>query len=446
MRQILPSFIIALLLTTGCKPTAKEQNESVADERLTTIAAASFVKTYAPTRFITKGPKHHWFGYYDKLEFDPTGRYVLSNEVNFEGRSPTADDVIKVGMIDTQDNDKWIELGESRAWGWQQGCMLQFLPNSDTDVIWNDRQGDKFVSHVMNIKTMQKRTLPFPIYALSPDGIHAVTTNFERINNLRRGYGYAGIPDPNENNIAPSDAGIYLCNLETGESNLIISLAQMMTVELPSREDPVFLDYPNKHHWFNHLLFNTDGSRFIFLHRWKLLKERKKGSFGTLMYTSDLVGKDLRLVDDSGYTSHFIWKNPTQIMAWSKIQPEGDGFYLFDDLEGGTPQLEGKDIMTRNGHNTYLTIDNNDWILNDTYPNKERVQKVYLYHVPTKKRIPIGDFYLDPKYKGEWRVDTHPRSSPDGMTVVIDCPNGESGRQLALIDISGIAGTRRLHN
>ena len=68
-----------------------------------------------PVRTITRGPQHHWFGYYDKREFDPTNRFVLSNQVDFEGRTPTADDVIRVGMIDTANNDQWIELGfESR--------------------------------------------------------------------------------------------------------------------------------------------------------------------------------------------------------------------------------------------------------------------------------------------------------------------------------------------
>jgi hypothetical protein len=434
MKNIL--VIVLLFLFVACQ--VNKQTKEKESSELVKSASPAIVQQYVPTRFITKGPKHHWFGYYDKLEFDPTGRYVLSNEVDFEGRSPNENDVIKVGMIDLEDGDKWIGLGESRAWGWQQGCMLQFLPNSDTDVIWNDRQGDQFVSHIMNIKTMEKRTLPFAIYALSPDGIHAVTTDFERINNLRRGYGYAGIPDPNEEVIAPDNAGIYLCNLQTGERNLIISLAQMMNMELPNTGDPKFDDYPDHMHWFNHLLFNTDGTRFIFLHRWKTPSNASVGGFGTLMYTSDLEGKDLRLIDYSGYTSHFIWRDPEHIMAWTKIAPAGGGFYLFKDQEGAEPELEGEGIMTVNGHNTYLNIQDNDWILNDTYPNKDRVQKVYLYHVPTKKRIPIGDFYLDPQYKGEWRVDTHPRSSPDGTKVVIDCPNGEEGRQLAIMDISEI--------
>jgi hypothetical protein len=59
----------------------------------------------------------------------------------FEGRSPGAEDTIRVGMIDLQDEDRWTELGTSVAWGWQQGCMLQFIPGSASEVIWNDRHG-----------------------------------------------------------------------------------------------------------------------------------------------------------------------------------------------------------------------------------------------------------------------------------------------------------------
>ncbi len=82
---------------------------------------------------ITSGPKQHWFGYYDKQQIDASGRYALGMEVDFEYRSPTADDVLGIGMVDLQDDHagglpRWIELGESRAWGWQQGCMLQWRP------------------------------------------------------------------------------------------------------------------------------------------------------------------------------------------------------------------------------------------------------------------------------------------------------------------------------
>jgi hypothetical protein len=164
-------------------------------------------------RRLTHGPKFHWFGYYDKWQFDPAGRYVLGMQVGFEHRTPEPDDVVKVVMIDLQDGDKWIELGESRAWNWQQGCMLQFIPGSKTDIIWNDRVKEagteRFVSHILNIKTRQRRTLPAPIYALNPDGRTAVAPDFRGLNDCRPGYGYAGIADPFRGERAPRDAGIW---------------------------------------------------------------------------------------------------------------------------------------------------------------------------------------------------------------------------------------------
>jgi hypothetical protein len=122
-----------------------------------------------PVRAITRGPKFHWFGYYDKLQFDPTGRYVLGMEVDFEHRSPRPEDVIKIGMVDLKEGDRWIELGDTRAWNWQQGSMLQWIPGSKSEIIWNDRAGDRFVSHILDVKTRKRRTLPAPIYTLSPE-------------------------------------------------------------------------------------------------------------------------------------------------------------------------------------------------------------------------------------------------------------------------------------
>jgi len=50
--------------------------------------------------------QHHWFGYYDELEFDTTNRFVFSNQVSFEHRTPRPDDVIRVGMVDCGADDK----------------------------------------------------------------------------------------------------------------------------------------------------------------------------------------------------------------------------------------------------------------------------------------------------------------------------------------------------
>jgi len=106
-----------------------------------------------PVRAITKGPLFHWFGYYDKLQFDPTSRFALGVGNDFQHRLVTAADRLRIGMVDLEDGDKWIDLGETKSWSWHQTCMLQWLPGSKDEVIWNDREGSSFVSHVFNVRT-----------------------------------------------------------------------------------------------------------------------------------------------------------------------------------------------------------------------------------------------------------------------------------------------------
>ena len=89
-------------------------------------------------------------------------------------------------------------LGESHSWSWHQGCMLQWLPGSKSEILWNDREGDQFVCHILDVKTKKRRTLPVPIYAIRPDARWAIATDFRRLYDVRPETGYAGVPDPNK--------------------------------------------------------------------------------------------------------------------------------------------------------------------------------------------------------------------------------------------------------
>lgn len=384
-------------------------------------------QSWPPVRVITRGPKHHWFGYYDKLQFDPTSRYVLGMEVDFEHRSPGPEDKIAVGMVDTADSDRWIVLGHSTAWCWQQGCMLQWLPGQSRKIIWNDRENGAYVARILDLASGERRTVERAIYAVSPDGRFAVCTDFHRLADTRPGYGYNGIPDPFADDPAPAEAGIYRVDLETGASRLILSYFDVM------RFGPTLATMEGAKHKFNHLLFSPTGERFVFLHRWKGPKGRE-----TRMLTADLDGRNLRVVDANGLTSHFIWRDAEHILAWSRQPSHGARFYLFRDSDDPHIEVVGPEIMTQDGHCSYLP--GNEWILNDTYPDGRRLQRPYLYHVATSRVVPLGEFPSPPEYTGEWRCDTHPRFSPDGKKVVIDSPAPGIGRQLHLIDISRIVG------
>lgn len=383
-----------------------------------------------PVRTITRGPKHHWFAYYDKLQFDPSIRYCLGNAVEFEHRSPRPDDEIEVGMVDLKDGDRWIPLGTSRSWGWQQGCMLQWVPGTESTVIYNDREGDRFVARVVDVTTRRGRTVPHAIYALAPDGRTAVTTDFRRINEMRPGYGYAGLPDPWTALTAPSDVGIQRVDLETGEVTMLVSLAEIVAIPRPGGFGP-------GKHWFNHLLVSPDGQRTIFLHRWRT----EPGRFATRMFTIGLDGTGLReLNPGAGMVSHFIWRDADHILAWTRHPTEGECFCIMEDaVDGGIAPI-GREAMPRDGHCTYLP--GGRWIVNDTYPQgPDRLQRVYLYEVATGRRVDLGAFPSPADYTGEWRCDTHPRHSPDGRWLCIDSPHTGSGRQMHLLDIGSVVAS-----
>lgn len=390
---------------------------------------------FPPIRQLTKGPKFHWFGYYDKLQFSPDDRFVLCNQVDFENRSPRPDDSCTVGLIDLRDNDRWTPLGTTKAWCWQQGCMLQWLPGSASEIIWNDREGDRFVSHILDTKSGKKRTLPHPVYAMAPDGSWAIAPNFSRLNDMRPGYGYAGVPDPLPDTSAPDSYGITRVDLRSGSTSLLLSLADI------AARFPFEADEPKRvKHWFNHLLVNPTGTRFVFLHRWRT----PEGRHLTHMITADPDGKNVRLLIGSGFVSHFIWKDASTILAYAKPKKDMDwGFFEFADDGSGKFVEIGKGILIGDGHCTYLP--GNRWILNDTYRDKNKIQHPHLFDTVTRRRVELGEMQLpDPYVTGsrfnEWRVDLHPRFSRSGKLVTIDSPYTGQGRQLHMIDIAGIVG------
>jgi len=378
-------------------------------------------------RAITRGPKYHWFGYYDKLEFDPTDRYVLGNEVDFRGRPPEPTDAIRLGMVDLEAGDQWIELGQTTAWNWQQGAMLQWIPSTASQVVWNDRDGDNYVARVLDVTDMSAgvRTLPMAIYCISPDGRYAFCIDYKRIESVRFGYGYSGPPDPFADDLAPEGSGIWKMDMATGETELIFSIAD--AVRIPPLEgawDPAI------RHWVYHLLVSPDGKRLAFLHSIigtdNLLSCR--------LLTIDTNGGTPRVVDPHGKTSHYDWRDPSHLLAWSRQPDPGYGFYLFTD---GTGEVEhvGEGVMVSDGHCTYLADER--WILCDTYPDQNRNQHPYIFDAETEERYPLGEFNSPTDYTGEFRCDTHPRQSRDGRKVVIDSPH-DGGRQMYLIDISSI--------
>jgi hypothetical protein len=378
----------------------------------------------APTAVTTRttGPKHHYFGYYDKTPWNSTNKLLLCNEVSFADRQPTANDELTVGMIDLTDN-KFVPLGTTKAWCWQQGTMLQWLPSAaDRMVIHNGVEGDHFCAIIRDVQSGKTRTLPRPIYAVNPQGTTAVTLDFARLHRLRPGYGYASAPEKFADQRAPAEVGIWRMDIATGESKQIVTLAQLAQFDADDR-----LRGPSEH-WVNHLQFAPDGQHFAFLHRWR---EPAWKTWQTRLLTCNTDGTGLKLVIDTGMVSHYDWRDDHTILAWTRSKP-GDRFYLVDTVKREFTVM-GEGTLTRDGHCSFSP--DRQWVLNDTYPDGKRMQTLMLYHPGTQRRLDLGTFLEPAQFAGPLRCDLHPRWDRTGSQVCFDSTH-DGTRQLYTLDVS----------
>lgn len=374
---------------------------------------------------ITPSDGGFWFfGYFDKYPWDLSGRYVLANRAEFMDRQPTADDKLIIGMIDRQDNNKFVKIGENHAWCWQQGCMLQWLNDqSGTKVIYNDREGDHFVARIVDVFTGKKQTISRPIYCLSPDGRYALSVNFSRLDKERPGYGYAGIPDIHEGVGHPDNDGVWLIDLKTNTSKLIISVDQMVK----NFNRPIMNNVAN---WFNHLLFSPDSKRFGFFHRWRAGDNWHQ----THMFTANIDGSDIYPLNLEDMTSHYTWFDNDKIITFANHHSSGWDYYEFTDQSDVVRQVGPEALHGQDGHCSY-SLDKK-WMLTDTYPDKEANERgLYLLNNESRELFELGEFYANPNLPTPVRCDLHPRWSRDCRTVCIDSIH-EGFRAIYTVDVS----------
>lgn len=380
-------------------------------------------------RAITRGPRFHFFGYYDKTPWDASGRFLLALETGFMDRRPGPDDEAVVGMVDREDGDRFHALAATRAWNWQQGCMLQWVPGSNNEIIFNDRENDQFVAVVLNVRTGARRTLPRPVYALNPNGRDAVSLNFSRLFDVRPGYGYAGVPDPQGETICPDNDGAYHVDLQTGETRLILSLAQAAAMGKPQ------IGMDTGKHRFNHAQWAPAGDRFALLHRWSVGRDQStfRAPWRTRLLTLNRDGSDPFLLSDHEMVSHYDWQDEKHLLAWAHRPGAGNRYYRFADKTDQT-EVVGEGVLTVDGHCSFAPHDRHVF-LTDTYPDKEGFRTLLTFEMASSARTELGRFLGPTPSDGEIRCDLHPRWSRDGKQVCIDSIHEEGARQMYVLDV-----------
>lgn len=431
----------------------------------------------------TCGPKHHLFGFHDLIAFNKTGEKVLSLETDLINRPPLPGEEFGVGYSLWQEQ-RFVKLGTTVTMNYPQGARQQWISNSQ--FIVNNVVDRELGADIYDVDLGCKvQSINGSCHILSKDKKKAYGINYARLHRLG-GYGYIGVIDRFETEFAPINDGIFVTDIESNKTELLVSIAQVVECDKASS---VQGEMPN---YLTHLVLSPDGNRIAFLHRFFL----PDGGIRTRLMTIGVDGQSLRCLA-CGFLSHFDWKDPNHIYIWGRI---GGGlealrsnsllsnpmvtpilssikrlvkmflvkttvlesnFLMIADDENDSVCPFATEVLVQDGHPMTSPMDNNICIC-DTYPNTEGVRELFFYDFLNNKKDPIGfykrlfeepDIRLFPEYTegvdkeflNKWmspelfsftrsglHCDLHPRWNYDGTMVAFDSIH-EGSRQIYIV-------------
>ncbi|MHC4914437.1 MAG: hypothetical protein ACYTGB_03015 [Planctomycetota bacterium] len=349
---------------------------------------------------LSPAEEHFFFGYYDRLAVSAEGRWHLALNPSFRDRPNTGADAAPLGVLDLAAGNEWTELEESPAWNWQMGCCSQWVgPDPTRTFVYNVREGTRAFGRLYDIEMGALRDFELPIYDAAADGSFGISLNFARLHVCRPGYGYPDIDDPWAGQPAPDDDGLRRVDLDTGRSELIVSLAQVRGVDTP----PGAAEGLN---WLNHVMVSPDGTRLMFIHRWQ-----EEGQWrSSRLFSCRPDGSELGLVNPGPGVSHCDWLGEDRILSWCTWGGH-ESAYRIMDLTGGEPEVVGAELLPRDGHCSFRPGGEGRWLLTDEYPGEDEQRTLLLFDRELEFRYDLGRF---PSPRGEQvpldiRCDLHPR-------------------------------------
>ena len=348
--------------------------------------------------------KVHFFGYYDKpCIFNGKSLSHRLNKDSFD-YSQTVDILV---------DDKVVS--SSKAWNFQQGSMSTWV--DDKHIIHNDFDGNKYISKIVGIDTLEYKIIDFPIYSLSKDKKFALSLNFSRLAKLRKDYGYFNLPyDKLPNN---EEDGIYYVDIENNTHELWLSLKDI--IDFKTRDNMA-----DAVHKVNHIDISPNSDKAIFLHRWFVGKTKY-----TRLLCVDIKTKKLHLLADNDMVSHMCWVNNDEVFGFLKGNNGKDG-YFFIDMDGKQRQIVNQYLID-DGHPTII---NKRYIVTDSYPDYTCKSKLFLIDLENNNVQIIGRFYSPKKYQDDKRCDLHPRTDLDSNPSISIDSVCSGIRNIYRIDIS----------
>ena len=377
---------------------------------------------YQNVRIITPNDGYHYFfAYYDMRATGKSGRH-LCHRVSFMDRLPTAEDIAEIGYLE---DGNFVKISETTAWNFQQGAMLQYHPFLENTVYYNVCEDGRFQTLTHNFSTGEKKYADRASACISPDGKWGLGVNFGRIYDFRPGYGYAGFRDANSEVNAPVDDGVFLIDMESGNSKLLLSYEKLAPIAGFSTEDKVLV---------NHITFNTASDRFVMLVR-NFPMPGKRG-WSTSMVIGDLDGNAFTVLPNT-YVSHYHWKNDCEIVAHCTVEGDKKSMYLVNVDTKETTEYDMPYFHKEGNGDIHCNFSpDGKYIIGDGYPF-DGYRYLMAYSLESGESRELLRVKTNKPSVVDIRCDLHARFVWDGRYISFDTvQNGR--REIALISADSL--------
>lgn len=374
---------------------------------------------YSEAKIITPDDGgYYFFGYYDLRATQ--GMRHLAHRVSFMDRLPEAEDVAQLGYLE---NGTFTPFAETTAWNFQQGALLQYHPWLADTVYYNTIHEGRFCTVTHNYATGEKHFTDRPAATLSADGKWGLSINFGRIYAFRAGYGYAGAQDANEDVNAPADDGIFLTDMKSGTSKLLVSYEKLAKI----------CDYPAEQKiLINHINFSPDSRQYLALLRNFPIPGIK--GWKTTMLVGDLDG-NIRVLLPKTYVSHYIWAGSDAVFAHCSAECiEKKSMYRIAVADGSWQEFDMPLFHCKGETDLHCNISpDGNYIIGDTYP-REGMRSIEAINLKTGACRTLLRAETVIPTNPDIRCDLHNRFVFDGSAISYDTTqNGR--RQIALVDL-----------
>ncbi|WP_101297636.1 TolB-like translocation protein [Halegenticoccus soli] len=392
-----------------------------------------------PTWCVTPDETGYIHRFFETSPISPSGRYLAVTKLPCEDRLPNPGEIAEISVVDLLTGERET-VAKTTGWDTQMGAHLQW-GESDAQLFFNDMNTDTWTPYGVKLDptTGDQTRLEGTIYDVTADGSKAASPNLLGTRVTQDGYGVV-VPDDalSRYEEADDDDGVYVTDTETGECELVASVADI--VEALDLDGSAF--GPGTYYVF-HVMWNPAGDQLMLNFRyWP--DEGGYWRWVPHLVTLDADGSNVRLClpveawNRGGH--HICWRPDGERITMNlrleedgpmrlvSVDPDGGGYeVLSDTIVGG-----GHPAPHADGH-TFVT---------DAYQHEDVAEgdgtiPLRLVDVAAQTERTALRIRTDPPFTGphdELRVDPHPVWDPEHRFVTVNaCPNG--GRQVFVADL-----------